>query len=107
SSVRSLASWLKPRLAKSKLPSFLPTQESASPRTGASAARTSDCVSGTRHSLEPNSFVNQEPPTLIGLTCLTTNGRALVAPKLNRRRAAFVLSEVQEVFVGEKANARA
>jgi hypothetical protein len=40
---------------------------------------------------------------LIGLTTLTTNGRPLVAPKLNRRRAVFVLSKIDEILAWEKA----
>jgi hypothetical protein len=43
---------------------------------------------------------------LIGLTCLTTNGRPLVAPKLNRRRAVFVLSKIDEILAWEKAMER-
>jgi hypothetical protein len=43
---------------------------------------------------------------LIGLTCLTTNGRELVAPKLNRRRAVFVLSKIEEILAWEKATDR-
>jgi len=39
---------------------------------------------------------------LIGLTTLTTNGRPLVAPKLNRRRAVFVLSKIDEILAWEK-----
>jgi hypothetical protein len=66
----------------------------------------SDYVSGTNPWPEPNSFVNQEPPTLIGLTCLTTNGRPLLAPKLNRRRAVFVLSKIDEILAWERATDR-
>jgi hypothetical protein len=40
---------------------------------------------------------------LIGLTSLTTNGRPLVAPKLNRRRALFVLLKIDEILGWEKA----
>ena len=40
---------------------------------------------------------------MTGLTCLTTNGRALLAPKLNRRRAVFVLSKIDEILAWEKA----
>ena len=40
--------------------------------------------------------------TLIGLTSLTTNGRPLVPPKLNRRRALFVLSKIDEILAWEK-----
>ena len=43
---------------------------------------------------------------MIGLTCLTTNGRPLVPPKLNRRRAAFVLSKIDEILAWEKATDR-
>jgi len=39
---------------------------------------------------------------LIGLTCLTTNGRVLVAPKLNRQRAVFVLSKLDEILAWER-----
>ncbi len=40
---------------------------------------------------------------MIGLTTLTTNGRPLVAPKLNRKRAVFVLSKIDEILAWEKA----
>jgi hypothetical protein len=40
---------------------------------------------------------------LIGLTCLTINGRSLVAPQLNRRRAVFVLSKIDEILAWERA----
>jgi len=39
---------------------------------------------------------------LIGLTCLTTNGRPLVPPKLNRPRALFVLTKIDEILAWEK-----
>jgi hypothetical protein len=38
---------------------------------------------------------------LIGLTILTTNGRPLVAPKLNRRRALLVLTKIDEILAWE------
>src|ERR1039457_592617 len=106
SSVASLASWLKRQPVKLKLPSSLPAQESASRRTGASAVPISASAWGTSHWLGPNSFVNRERATLIGLTGLTTNGRALVAPKLNRRRAVFVLSKIDEILTWEKSTDR-
>ena len=40
---------------------------------------------------------------MIGLASLTTNGRPLVAPKLNRRRALFVLLKIDEILAWEKA----
>jgi hypothetical protein len=43
---------------------------------------------------------------LIGLTCLTTNGRPLMAPKLNRWRAVFVLSKIEEILPWERATDR-
>ena len=39
---------------------------------------------------------------MIGLTSLTTNGRPLVAPKLNRRRALFVLTKIEEILAWER-----
>src|SRR5207247_967586 len=44
----------------------------------------------------------QERATLIGLTSLWINGRAAVAPELNRRRAAFVLGKIDEILSWEK-----
>src|ERR1700737_4337245 len=90
------------RLVKSKLLSSLPGPESASRKTGASAVPTSVCALATSRWLVPNSFVNRERATLIGLTCLTNNGRPLVAPKLNRRRAVFVLSKIDEILAWER-----
>ena len=43
---------------------------------------------------------------MIGLTCLTTNGRPLMAPKLNHRRAVFVLSKIDEILAWEKTTNR-
>jgi len=39
---------------------------------------------------------------LIGLTTLWINGRAAVAPELNRRRAVFVLGKIDEILSWEK-----
>ena len=39
---------------------------------------------------------------MIGLTSLTTNGRSLVPPKLNSRRALFVLTKIDEILAWEK-----
>ena len=40
---------------------------------------------------------------MIGLASLTTNGRLLVVPKLNRRRALFVLTKIDEILGWEKS----
>src|SRR6202163_1856277 len=91
------------RSVKSKPPISLPAPVSAFRRTGALAAPTSVCALETSLSLVPNSFVNRERATLIGLTCLTNNGRAMMAPKLNRQRAVFVLSKIDEILAWERA----
>ena len=56
--------------------------------------------------VDANSSAVPERLTLIGLTILTTNGRPLVAPKLNRRRALFVLTKIDEILAWEKATDR-
>ncbi len=43
---------------------------------------------------------------MIGLTSLTINGRPLVPPNLNRRRAAVVLSKIDEILAWEKSSDR-
>jgi hypothetical protein len=42
--------------------------------------------------------------TLIGLTSLTINGKALVPPKLNSKRASLVLSKIDEILAWEKSS---
>jgi hypothetical protein len=54
----------------------------------------------------PNSFADLERATLIGLTSLTANGRPAVAPKLNRRRALFVLTKIEEILAWEQRTER-
>jgi hypothetical protein len=41
---------------------------------------------------------------LIGLTSLTTNGRPIVSPKLNSKRASLVLSKIDEILAWEKSS---
>ena len=43
---------------------------------------------------------------MIGLTSFRTNGVPLVAPKLNRRRALFVLDKIDEILAWERAKER-
>src|ERR1700683_2565204 len=76
---------------------------SAFPVTPPSAAPSGDSASAIRSSSRRSLRVVQELPNLIGLASLTTNGRPLMAPKLNRRRAVFVLSKVDEILAWEKA----
>src|SRR5947209_19495116 len=49
----------------------------------------------------PNPSADPEPATLIGWTSLTTNGRPLVPPNFNRRRALFVLAKIDEILAWE------
>jgi hypothetical protein len=43
---------------------------------------------------------------LIGLTSLKTNGQAVMEPKLNRRRALFVLTKIEEILSWEQRTDR-
>jgi hypothetical protein len=43
---------------------------------------------------------------LIGLTSLKTNGQAVMEPKLNRRRALFVLTKIEEILSWEERTER-
>jgi hypothetical protein len=51
-------------------------------------------------------FVALELATLIGLTSLWINGRPLVVPKLNSKRASLVLSKIDEILTWEKSSER-
>ena len=68
----------------------------------APAARILDFAWEARRSSIPNSFAVQEPPTLIGLTALRSNGDGFVAPKLDHRRALFVLGKIDEILAWEQ-----
>ena len=43
----------------------------------------------------------QEPKTLVGLTSLITKNPPML-PKLNRRRAMFVITKIEEILAWEK-----
>jgi hypothetical protein len=45
---------------------------------------------------------NRERATLIGLNILTVNGQLLMPPKLNRRRALFVLAKIDDILSWEQ-----
>src|SRR5208282_4629862 len=53
-----------------------------------------------------SSCADREPATLIGLTSLRINGQPLVAPKLNERRALFVLGKIDEILSVERVTDR-
>src|SRR5271156_7069102 len=49
-----------------------------------------------------NSFVVRERAILIGLTNLRSSGPLPMTPKLNRRRALFVLEKIDEILHWER-----
>ena len=53
-------------------------------------------------SLIQNLFGARERATLIGLTNLRTNGHSSMEPKLNERRALFVLGKIDEILSWER-----
>ena len=50
----------------------------------------------------PRAFGGRERATLIRLTNLRTSGPLPMAPKLNRRRALFVLEKIDQILSWEK-----
>src|SRR5439155_23428286 len=99
----SSANWSKTLSGGSSLPSFCPTAGSVSHRTPAAAARTSGCAWDDRSWLRPLSYGGQEQQILIGLTSLITRNPPML-PKLNRRRALFVLTKINEILAWEQRN---
>src|SRR6201981_1004702 len=101
-SVANLANWWKQPSSRLKLAIFSRTAGSVFHKTDASAAPILASAWGISSSWIPNSFAEREQRILIGLTNLTTNGRVFVEPKLNRRRALFVLDKVDEILSWER-----
>src|SRR3989454_12596362 len=101
SSARSSASWSKKRSGGLSPRSFCLTAESASRRILAPAAPTSACASASRSWSQPLWYDGQEPKTLVGLTSLRTENPPML-PKLNRRRALFVLTKIDEILAWEQ-----
>src|SRR2546427_5006699 len=100
-SARSSASWSKKRSGGSSPPSSCPTAESVSRRTPAAAARISGFVWDGRIWSRPLWCGGQEQNNLVGLTSLITRNRPML-PKLNRRRALFVLTKIDEILAWEQ-----
>ena len=101
-SVGSLASWWKQQSSRLKPAIFSRTAGFAFHKTDASAVPIWASAWEISSSWIPNSFAGREQRILIGLTSLTTNGRVFVEPKLNRRRALFVLDKVDEILSWER-----
>jgi hypothetical protein len=100
-SAASLANWQKTRFAVSSLATSWLTAEFASRKTRAATALMLGFVSGNRRRLKPVSYDAQEQKTLVGLTSLLTRNPP-VLPKLNRRRALFVLTKIDEILSWER-----
>src|SRR5437762_10298392 len=101
SSGASSGSWSKPPSGRSTPPSSCPTAASVFRRTPAVAAPISGCVSDARSWSRPPSSGGQEQNSLIGLTSFITRDPPML-PKLNRRRAQFVLTKIDEILAWEQ-----
>ncbi len=80
---------------------FLPHSGIRFLRTPAAAVRMWDFVLGSRRWLTPVWCGVQEQTVLIGLTSLLTENPPM-PPKLNRRRALFVLGKIDEILAWEE-----
>src|SRR5437588_11917099 len=101
SSAASSASWSKPPSGRLSRPSSCPTAASVSRRTRAAAVPISSFVSDGRNWSRPLSSGGQEQKVLIGLTSFITKNPPML-PKLNRRRAQFVLTKINEILAWEQ-----
>jgi hypothetical protein len=84
---------------------FPPTAASVPRRTPAAAAPTSGFVLDGRSWSSPLWCGGQEPNNLVGLTSLRTRIPPML-PKLNRRRALFVLTKSDEMLAGKSGRKR-
>src|SRR6184192_3732790 len=94
-------SWWKRPSGRSSLASSCPTAASVSPRTPAAAVPISGFVSDGRSWSRPLSSGGQERKALIGLTSFITRNPPML-PRLNRRRAQFVLTKINEILAWEQ-----
>src|SRR6184192_1462728 len=94
-------SWWKRPSGRSSLASSCPTAASVSPRTPAAAVPISGFVSDARSWSRPLSSGGQERKALIGLTSFITRNPPML-PRLNRRRAQFVLTKIDEILAWEQ-----
>src|SRR6266571_5792381 len=101
SSVGSSASWSKTPSDGSSPPSSCLTVGFAFRRTRAVHARMSGFVSDERSWSRPILCGGQEQRILVGLTSLFTKKPPML-PKLNRRRALFVLTKIDEILAWEQ-----
>src|SRR6266566_3579710 len=101
SSAASSGSWSKPPSSRSSPPSSCPTAASVSRRTRAATVLILGFVSDARSWSRLLSSGGQEQKALIGLTSLITKYPPML-PMLNRRRAQFVLTKIDEILAWEQ-----
>src|SRR2546428_3079492 len=102
-SARSSANWSRTPSGESSRLSSYRTAGFASRRTPASAVPTSGFVWDGRSWSGPLWCGGREQKTLVGLTSLRTENPPML-PKLNRKRALFVLTKIDEILAWEKRN---
>src|SRR6266568_3202289 len=100
SSARNSESWSETRSSGSSRPSFCRTAAFAFHRTPAAVVRISDSASDVRI-WRKALWCGQEQKILVGLMSLITKHPPL-APKLNRKRAWFVLTKIDEILAWEQ-----
>src|SRR6266496_5841966 len=101
SSAASSGSWLNRPSGRSSRLSSCPTAASASRRTRVAAVPISGYASDARSWSRPLLCGGQEQNSVIGLTSFITKNPP-VLPKLNRRRAQFVLTKIDEILAWEQ-----
>src|SRR5208283_1736555 len=101
SSARNSVGWSKTRSAGSSPRSSFATAAYAFRRTRAAAVPMLGFVWGGRISRSPLWYGAQEQKTLVGLTSLLTRNPPM-PPKLNRQRARFVLTKIDEILAWEQ-----
>src|SRR5881227_564643 len=101
SSAWNSASWSRRPSGRSSRLSSCPTAASASRRTRVAAALILGSVLDDRNWSRPLLCGGQEQNSVIGLTSFITKNPP-VLPKLNRRRAQFVLTKIDEILAWEQ-----
>src|SRR4029077_8788644 len=97
-----LVNWWRTRFVGLKQHSSCHTAAFASHRTPASPARMSACACVDRNS-SPSALSGVRERTLVGLTSLITRYPPML-PKLNPKRARFVLTKIDEILDWEQRN---
>ena len=101
----NLAIWSRTRSGGSKPPSFCPTVASAFPRTPAPAVPTLGCVWGGRI-WQRRALIRRPGAEDLGWLDELTTRIPPMPPKLNRKRALFVLTKIDEILAWEQQGGR-